>query len=385
MGSVISVHLGHFLYMDPEEIWKWIQRNFLLGSGPPDWADSPLQGVPMMISEKEGLEYALRMDLGVTLQRPTGGRLAYRDLIFAPDRVVAEDAEEIPQEEAWDSILEAYLQLREAAAFALRMLSNRRVPKDSISGSHKWVAWEHGLVHIFPPSRSEQQLLERRLHEVHGRRDLGVGLIAFNERIARKTVFQIPEAVKSFPPLSQELGIPWSAGVPLEGPAPRTQLAKWLDVSAEEIVQAHASASRREGVIEVLMELDVTGVAGVTVTGKKPRALRFENGHIFLIDPDLDKAETEIKEEHAVRLVANSKLGLRRAAVYAAWVKATAKQKGISEQELIHLGALATYGYAKKEDVPPAVHPAIEVQLAELTMLYQTGLRVLAFQNTASG
>lgn len=123
------------------------------------------------------------------------------------------------------------------------------------------------------------------------------------------------------------------------------------------------------------MELDVIDVAGVMV--KVPRALFFENGHIFFIDPDLGKAMTEIGEDYAVRLVAESKLSLRRAAVYAAWVGATAAQQGISEQELIHLDALGAYGYAKKEEVPPTVHRALEVRRAELTMLYWTGLRVL--------
>jgi hypothetical protein len=171
------------------------------------------------------------------------------------------------------------------------------------------------------------------------------------------------------------VGISWSAGVPLRGPNPRTQLAEWLDVPAERIVQVHANASRERGVLEVLLELDVTDVTDVT--GEKPRALYFENGHIFLIDPGLDKAKTEIEEDYAVRLIAKSKLDLRRAAVYAAWVGATAAQRGISEEELIHLDALATYGYAKKEDVPPMAHRALEARRAELTMLYWTGLRVL--------
>jgi hypothetical protein len=146
-------------------------------------------------------------------------------------------------------------------------------------------------------------------------------------------------------------------------------------VPAEQIVQAHASASRERGVLEVLLELDVIDV--MDVTGKMPRALYFENGHIFLIDPGLDKAKAEIEEDHAVRLVAKSKLDLRRVAVYAAWAGATATQQGISEEELIRLDALATYGYAKKEDAPPAVHRALEVRRAELTMLYWAGLRVL--------
>jgi hypothetical protein len=171
------------------------------------------------------------------------------------------------------------------------------------------------------------------------------------------------------------VGIAWSAGVPLQGPGPRTLLAEWLDVPAEEIVRAHINASRERGVLEVHLDLDVIDVADVT--GKMPRALYFENGHIFLIDPSLYKAKTEIGEDYAVQLVAESKLSLRRAAVYAAWVRATATERDIKEQELIRLDALGTYGYAKEEDVPPVVRQAIEARQAWLTMLHWTGLRVL--------
>jgi hypothetical protein len=375
MGNVISVYLGDFLSKDPEEIWEWLRSAFLSSSGPPDLEDSRLEGIPRMIFAREDFEYALELGLGVTLQRPTGSPLVYGRLTFAPGRVIAEGTEEIPQTEARDSVLTAYLQLREAAALALRMLEHGKIQKDPGEGSYNWTAWEHGLVNIFPPSRSEQQLLERRFFEIRDLRGTGEELISINERIAKKTVFQIPAAVESFPPLPQETGIAWSTGVPLRGPNPHTQLAEWLDVPAERIVQAHANASRERGVLEVLLELDVIGVTDVT--GKMPHALHFENGHIFLIGPGLNKAKTEIEEDYAVQLVAKSKLDLRRAAVYAAWVGTAATQQRISEQELIDLDALATYGYTKKENAPPVVHRAIEVQRAELTMLYWTGLRVL--------
>lgn len=244
MGNVISVYLGDFLSRDPGEIWEWLQSAFLSGSAPPDLADSHLEGVPKRIFVRESLEYALELDLGVTLQLLGGDRFAYGRLTFSPGRVVAEDTKEISWKEAQDSVLGAYLQLREAAGLALRMLEHRRVRKDPGEGSHNWAAWEHGLVNIFPPSRSEQQLLESRFHEIHNLRVVGARLIAYNERIAKKTVFRIPAAVESFPPLPREVGIAWSTGVPLQGPSPRTQLAEWLDVPAEEIVRAHANASR---------------------------------------------------------------------------------------------------------------------------------------------
>ncbi len=375
MGNVISVYLGDFLSRDPGEIWEWLQSAFLSGSAPPDLADSHLEGIPKRLFVRESLEYALELDLGVTLRLPTGGKLVYRRLTFSPGRVVAEDTKEISREEARDSVLWAYLRLREMAGLALRMHEHRWIRKYPSEGSRNWAAWEHGLVNIFPPSRSEQLLLERRLFEIGELCEMGKRLIAINERVAKKTVFRIPAALESFPPLPREAGIAWSVGVPLQGPSPRTQLAGWLDVPAEEIVRAHANASRERGVLEVHLELDVIDVAGVM--GKAPRVLFFENGHIFFIDLNPGKTMTKIEEDYAVQLVAESKLSLRRAAVYAAWVGATAAQQGISEEELIHLDALGAYGYAKKEDVPPTVHRAIEVRRAELTMLYWTGLRVL--------
>jgi hypothetical protein len=372
MGSVISVYLGDFLFGDPEEIWKWLQNAYLPDA---NLDDNRFKDVPKMVFQREDFEYALELDLGVIMQRPTGGKLVYRHLIFAPGRVVAEGMEEISEKEARDSVLGAYLQLREAAGLARRMLEHRRIRKDPLDSGRDWTAWEHGLINIFPPSRSEQRLLERRSLDVGDLLEVGARLIAHNERIARKTVFRIPEVVRSFPPSPREVGIAWSAGVPLQGPNPHTQLVEWLDVPAEEIVRAHINASRERGILELLLVLDVIDVAGVM--GKGPRALRFENGHIFFIDPNLGKATTEIEEDYAVQLVAENKLELRRAAVYAAWVEITTKQNGISEQELIQLDALATYGYAKKEDVPPAAHRAIEVQRAKLSMLHWAGLRVL--------
>jgi hypothetical protein len=51
-------------------------------------------------------------------------------------------------------------------------------------------------------------------------------------------------------------------------------------------------------------------------------------------------------------MVAERKLRLRRAAVYAAWVESEAKRHGISADDLIRLDAMATYGFAEEGAYP---------------------------------
>jgi len=50
---------------------------------------------------------------------------------------------------------------------------------------------------------------------------------------------------------------------------------------------------------------------------------------------------------------------LRRAAVYAALAEAGAKQQNIKPKAWVRLDALATFGFAKEEDVPSEALSAI--------------------------
>jgi hypothetical protein len=366
MGDVIFIRLEDFLSKDPREILAWFYAYRYVS---PD--DSRLADAPREIRERAGSGYALGLDLGVPCRRFTGGNRIYQRLIFTFDRVYAEGVGgSIPDTEVIGNVLMAYLRLREAAALARKMRKHGRIQKDPVEGSRDWTAWEHGYASMLPPSRLEQQLLERRLQKIRDLREMGERLLGVHGRNIR-----IPVAVKGFPPPPQKTGIAWSAGVPLQGAHVRTHLAEWLDVPAEEIVRTLAGVSRER---EILLALEFMG--------EDPPALRFDSGRVSFIDIGLDRTPKAIEEGRAVQLVAENKLELRRAAVYAAWVRDTAKRKGISEEELIRLDAMGTYGYADEKDIPSILHGLVGDQRADLTILYRTGLRVLgACQRAAHG
>jgi hypothetical protein len=362
MGGVIFIRLEDFLSKDPGEILGWFQAHLYGKPG-----DSRLADAPREIREIAGSGYALGLDLGVP--RRLFNR-TYQRLIFTLDGIVAEGAGKISWTEILDGVLLSYLRLREAAALARRMREHRRIRKDLVEGSRDWTAWEHGYASMLPQSRLEQQLLERRLQKIRDLREMGERLLAVHGRS-----IQIPVAVKGFPPPPQKERISWSAGVPLQEAHVQTHLAEWLDMPAEEIVRTLANASR-EG--EILLALDFTG--------KAPRSLRFGGERISFIEIGLDRTPNAVEEGHAVQLVAESKLELRRAAVYAAWVRSTAARQGIGEEELIRLDAMGTYGYAEEKDVPSILHGLVWDKRTDLTVLYWTGLRVLeACQRAARG
>jgi hypothetical protein len=356
MGDVIFIRLEDFLSEDPGEILKWFDA-YLYGN--PD--DSRLADAPGEIRERAGSGYALGLDLGVPCRHFAGNNRAYQRLTFTFHGVFAEGVGNIPRTEAFDNILMAYLRLREAAALARRMREHGRIQKDPVEGSRDWTAWEHGYASMLPPSRLEQQLLERRLQKIRDLREMGERLLGVHGRNIR-----IPVAVKGFPPPPQKTGIAWGTGVPLREAHVRTHLAEWLDVAAEEIVQALAGVSRER---EILLALEFMG--------EDPRVLRFDSGRVSFIDIGLDRTPKAIEEGQAVQLVAENKLELRRAAVYAAWVGDTAARKGISEEELIRLDAMGTYGYADEKDIPSILDGLVGDRRAALTVLYRTGLRVL--------
>jgi hypothetical protein len=85
----------------------------------------------------------------------------------------------------------------------------------------------------------------------------------------------------------------------------------------------------------------------------------------------------EIDQEKAILMVAERKLRLRRAAVYAAWVESEAKRHGISADDLIRLDAMATYGFASEWDIPVEARYSIQYKRSELSELHRAGLFVL--------
>jgi len=365
VGDAIFIRLEDFLSEDPGKILTWLYAWRYVS---PD--DSRLADAPREIREMAGSERSLGLDLGVPCQHFTGDKRFYQRLIFTFHDVYAEGVGgRIPKTEVINNVLMAYLQLREAAALARKMRKHRRIRKDPVEGIRDWTAWEHGYDSMPPRSPSERQLLESRLQKIRDLREMGERLLGVHGRSIR-----IPAAVKGFPPPPQKTGIAWSAGVPLQGAHVRTHLAEWLDVPAEEIVQALASASQKR---EILLALEFMG--------EDPPALRFKGGRISFIDIGLNRTPKAVEEGRAVQMVAENKLEMRRAAVYAAWVMDTAARQGISEEELIRLDAMGTYGYAEEKDIPSILDSLVRDR-TPLIVLYQTGLRVLeACQRVARG
>jgi hypothetical protein len=115
-------------------------------------------------------------------------------------------------------------------------------------------------------------------------------------------------------------------------------------------------------------------------TAIEPRgALIFERGSILpaAVGRAIVRAHEAISVEEAAKLIAERKQSLRRAAVYAALVEASAKQHGIKPRGWIRLDALATFGFAEGKDVPDEALGAIKGKQSELLELYNAGLFVL--------
>jgi hypothetical protein len=157
-----------------------------------------------------------------------------------------------------------------------------------------------------------------------------------------------------------------------------THLAAWLALPPEQIFEKIRQAVGKTPEIErVLLGLEVPKES----TEGPIDAIIFERESVFfafVVGGSISTGHAwEISQEEAVELIAEWKLRLRRAAVYAALVEAGAKQQNLEPGAWIRLDALATFGFAKEEDVPSEVLGAIEERQSELLELYETGLFVL--------
>jgi hypothetical protein len=260
-----------------------------------------------------------------------------------------------------------------------------------IQAVEAWPCWEVGYADVFGiPGRELAMVLDpfwamyeagRWILQFRGGKEQSVGGIRVPEPILRAPVR---------PP--EELGIRWGSGKILwewdpqrfwvrippseEGRALVTHLALWLDLPPEVIVERIMRPEDPLSDWYVILGLD----SPYTRTNPLD-ALIFERGRVFRAlvvgkTVDRDHAE-EISKERAAELVAERKLYLRRAAVYAAWAEASAQRYWIDLRKWIHLDALATFGFAKEEDAPGEVLSAIEEKRSELFRLYETGLFVL--------
>jgi hypothetical protein len=303
---------------------------------------------------------------------------------------------EIDLPEAIRITLDFYLKLRMAAALTLRVQHFARAAEKSgmafSQAVEAWPCWEVGYSDILGmPNRERGMILEpfRAMYEA-GRRVLQ------SEGGKRRDAggIRVPDLILRAPARPpEELRIRWGSEKMLwewdslrswvhiprseESRALITHLAFWLTLPPETIVKRNIRPTK-----DPLSDWYLILGLGVPYTRKKHLdALIFERGrvfHAFIVGKTVDRDHAEeISKERAVELIAERKLYLRRAAVYAAWAEASARRHGIDLEKWIRLDALATFGFAKEEDAPSEALSAIEERRSELLRLYETGLFVL--------
>jgi hypothetical protein len=157
-----------------------------------------------------------------------------------------------------------------------------------------------------------------------------------------------------------------------------THLAAWLALPPEQIFEKIRQAVGKTPETErVLLGLDVVEEPLEDPIG----AIIFEREGVFfsfVVGGSIASGHVwEISQEEAVDLIAEWKLRLRRAAVYAAWVESEAKRHGISADDLIRLDAMAAYGFAEEGGIPKEARGVIEDKQSELSGLRRAGLFVL--------
>jgi hypothetical protein len=303
---------------------------------------------------------------------------------------------EIDLPEAMRIVRDFYLNLRMAAALFLRVQRFVEAAEErgmSFSQAvEAWPCWEVGYDDVSDmPARERAMVLDpfRAMYEAGG-------WILRSQGGKRQSAggIRVPDPILRAPARPpEELGIRWGSGKVLwewdprrfwvhmppseEGRAIVTHLALWLGLPPEVIVERIVRPTE-----DPLSDWYVILGLGSPYTRTNPLdALIFERGRVFraLIvgkTVDRDHAE-EISREKAAELIAERRLHLRRAAVYAAWAEASAKRYHIDLKDWIRLDALATFGFAKEEDAPSEALSAIEEKRSELLRLYETGLFVL--------
>jgi hypothetical protein len=328
-----------------------------------------------------------------------------RFLSFVSDRILT-GGSEIDLQEAIRAVLDFYLNLRMAAAFALRVRRFAKARGIPMSNAiEDWAFWEHGYPDFRSVPELELDMIKERIEELRSLYDAGRKVLQAQRGKARSAGgIRVPAPILDSPLRSPEAArIHWGEGEPLrERQAeslwvgmPRSQredlsegdqvvalrldcvtthLAAWLALPPEKIIQKIAQAAGEVSASgRVLLWLDVLE--------EPPGALIFEGEsiiHAFISGGTLASGHAwEINRKKAAELIAEQKLHLRRAAVYAAWVEARAKRRGISVEDWIQMDALATYGFAEEMDVPEEASSAIKNWRSELLELYKIGLFVL--------
>ncbi len=319
-------------------------------------------------------------------------------LRFVSDLIFAGPSEtglvyEIGLQEAVAIVTDFYLNLRMAAALALRV--------QHFAGAHgmdidkaieDWAFWEAGYSGLSNMDDRELGMIRSRIRTLRILYNAGREVLKAQEGKRRGAgKIRVPKSVLSMAPrLPEKMGIRWGAGETPDGwdakrlrvDAPRpgsfvTHLAAWLALPPNEIVDRIARVAEEASPAGcAILGLDAPD------TPKDPRsALIFERGSVFLVfivgETIAHNPAVEASKEEATELIAEWKLRLRRAAVYAAWVESEAKRHGISPNDLIRLDAMATYGFAAERDIPAEALDSIRHERSELSEIRRAGLFVL--------
>jgi hypothetical protein len=287
--------------------------------------------------------------------------------------------------------LDFYLNLRMAAALAIRIRHFEEAHGMYVDEAIKdWALWEAGYYDFLNMDDCELGMIMKRIQTLQTLHSAGRRVLKAQEGKRRGAGrIRVHESVLSMAPRPpEEMGIRWGTGktpngwdakrLRVDAPQPGsfvTHLAAWLALPPNEIVERITRVAKEASPAgRVILGLDAPD------TPKDPRrALIFEKGSVFLasiVGEAIAPAHETISVQEAIELVAEWKLRLRRAAVYAALVGAKAKRRR-NVEDWIRLDALAAFGFAKGKDVPDEAWVAIEKKKSELFELYETGLFVL--------
>jgi hypothetical protein len=342
-----------------------------------------------------------------------GGWPAPKSLYFISDLILEEGHErsrEVDLQGAVGIALDFYLNLRMAAAFALRAQRLAETRGLSTDGAiEAWALWEHGYSSLDGVSDHESGMIGKRIEELKVLHSVGQQVLQAQENKKRGAgKIRVPARILDAPPRPpEETGIRWGEGEPLQAQRlgsffkamlrPRrvlsfeegqiaamlfkgatTHLAAWLALPPEQIFEKIRQAVGKTPEIErVLLGLDVVEEPLEDPIG----AIVFEREGVFfafVVGGSIASGHTwEISQEEAVERIAGWKLLLRRAAAYAAWAESEAKRHRISADDLIRLDAMAAYGFAEERSIPKEARGVVETKQSELSELHRAGLFVL--------
>jgi hypothetical protein len=344
-----------------------------------------VQALHEAAQQRAGAQDPIELYLGV------GGWPGPKSLYFISDRILEND-HEIDLQSAVGIALDFYLNLRMAAAFALRVRHFAETHGMAVDKAiEDWAFWEAGYLGLSDMDDHELSMIQNRIQELRILYNVGRQVLEAQEGKRRGAGrIRVPKSVLSMNPRPPErMGIRWGTGETPSGwdakrlrvDAPRpgsfvTHLAAWLALLPNEIVERIARVAKGASPAGcAILGLDAPDMP------KGPRsALIFERGSIFLafiVDETIaHNSVVEVNKKKAAELIAEWKLRLRHAAVYAALVRDKAKRRR-NPEFWIRLDALATFGFAEGRGVPDEAWGAIGEKESELFELYETGLFVL--------